>query len=59
MPQAQRVIVSVPMDEKMVEQLEDLCEVLDRPRTWIVRKAMEQYLKAEGYPSLNESKRKS
>ena len=38
------VTLSVRLPEDIAEELEGIAELLDRPKTYIVRKALEEYL---------------
>lgn len=38
------VSISVRLPEKIMRELDEIASLLDRPRTYIVRKALENYL---------------
>lgn len=48
MPNQDRSQVSLRLPTELVTAFDDIAEVLDRDRSWIMRKALEQYLANEG-----------
>ena len=48
-------IIQVPMDEKLVKELDDLCKSKRKKRSVLIRQACEQYLKQVEKESLDQA----